>query len=176
MDLYKNKFRIESVRLSAWDYSNPWWYFVTINTKHHIEYFGTIVKGKIILSDLGQLTDELWTKIPEHYPFVELDYCLVMPNHIHGIIIINEENVKTGHAPSLQKHNLGNIIGSFKSAVTNIAHKTNNLDFSWQPRYYDRIIRNEKELFRIRKYITDNPLHWEIEKEHPKNILSDIIA
>ncbi len=81
-----------------------------------------------------------------------------------------------GHAPSLQRQTLGNIIGSFKSAVTNRAHKNGLIDFSWQPRFYDHIIHNEVGLFRIRKYIADNPLRWEIEKENPENIDCNILV
>jgi REP element-mobilizing transposase RayT len=94
-----------------------------------------------------------------------------MPNHLHGIIIINT-NVETRHASSLQnkKLTLSNIVGSFKSAVTKFAHEKGFINFSWQPRFYDRIIRNEKELFTVRKYIEQNPLKWELEKDNPENI------
>jgi len=82
--------------------------------------------------------------------------------------------VETGHAPSLQKQikrfSLSNIIGSFKSAVSNKIHKIGYNQFQWQPRFYERIIRNEKELYRIRKYIEQNPLKWDIEKNNPENL------
>jgi REP element-mobilizing transposase RayT len=164
MKLYKNKFRIESSRLKDWDYSIPWWYYVTICTKDMKCWFGEIKKGKMILNDLGKFVENTWKEIPEHYPAVELDYYVIMPNHFHGIIIIN--NVETGHAPSLQikRPTLGNIIGSFKSALTKWAHQNGYPHFKWQPRYYDHIIRNEKDLHRIRTYIQNNPLKWEIDE------------
>jgi len=175
---YKNKFKTEHIRLQSWDYTNPWWYFVTINTKNHQEIFGIIKNGKMNLNDVGKIASKHWSEIPEHYTSVELDYFVIMPNHLHGIIILN--NVETGHAPSLQSLNtsipsLGNIIGSFKSAVTKWCNANNHKYFAWQPRFFERIIRNEKELNNIRKYIEQNPLKWEIEKNNPDNIDYDLL-
>ncbi len=159
MSLYKNKFRVESSRLKDWDYSIPWWYYVTICTKDMKCWFGEIKKGKIFQSDLGKIAEHIWKEIPKHYVAVELDYYVIMPNHIHGIIIIND--VETGHAPSLQikQPTLGNVIGSFKSAVTKWARQNGYSYFKWQPRFYDHIIKNENDLRRIRTYIQHNPLH-----------------
>ncbi|MCX6168953.1 MAG: hypothetical protein NTX65_06425 [Ignavibacteriales bacterium] len=101
-----------------------------------------------------------------------------MPNHIHGIIIISLL-VETRHpatagqvASSLRNKtiSLSNIVGSFKSAVSKQAHENGLDNFSWQTRFYDRVIRNEKELFNTRKYISQNPLKWEYEKRLPENI------
>ena len=172
--LYKNKFRIALTRLINWDYKTPWWYFVTINTNNHQEYFGAVKNGKVIINDIGKIVNEYWLEIPKHYTSVELDYFVIMPNHIHGIIIIN--NVETGHAPSLQlkRPSLGNIVGSYKSAVTKWCNK-NEILFKWQSRYFERIIRNEPELYKIRKYIKLNPLKWEIEKNNPDNIDYDML-
>uniref|UniRef100_A0A832DK82 Transposase n=1 Tax=Ignavibacterium album TaxID=591197 RepID=A0A832DK82_9BACT len=176
MSKFQNKYRIESTRIPGYDYSNPNWYYVTINTKNHYCYFGNILDGKMFLNDIGKLTEKFWQEIPVHFKTAEIDYYIIMPNHIHGIIIINElpPLVETGHAPSLQeqtkRYSLSNIIGSFKSAVSNKIHKIGYNQFQWQPRFYERIIRNEKELFRIRKYIEQNPLKWDIEKNNPENL------
>lgn len=187
MSIFKNTFRIESARLKGWDYSTPWWYYVTINTQHHIEYFGTIVDGKMVLNELGIIANQEWLKTKELRKNVDLDYYVVMPNHIHGIIIINGSEVET-HRVRLENKNdfvgdafdaslrivrncLSDIIRGFKPSVTKQIHQNGFINFAWQPRFYDRIIRNEKELFQIRKYIEQNPLKWEIEKNNPKNIL-----
>jgi len=90
MSKFQNTYRIETSRLKEWDYTNPWWYYVTINTKNHVKYFGNVVHGKMILNGLGKLADKCWKEIPNHFTNVELDYFVVMPNHIHGIIILNE--------------------------------------------------------------------------------------
>ena len=170
MTKYQNKYRIESTRLNVCDYSNPWWYYVTVNTKNHIEYFEQISNGKVSLNELGLITKNRWEDIPEHFPNIELDYFVIMPNHLHGIIIINP-TVETPERTSLpQKITLGQIINQFKGSVKRWANKNNYSNLSWQPRFYDHIIRNEKELYNIRKYIEQNPLKWDIEKNNPENI------
>ncbi|MBU0558289.1 MAG: transposase [Bacteroidetes bacterium] len=168
---FQDKYRIESTGLKYWDYSIPWWYYITVNTKDHKEYFGEIVDSKMQLSEMGIICEKCWNEIPLNYSNVELDYYVIMPNHVHGIIIINSI-VKTGHAPSLQTlpNSLSNILGSFKSAVTKKVHCLGESVFGWQERFYDRIIRNERELFEIRKYIDLNPLKWEIEKHDHDNL------
>jgi REP element-mobilizing transposase RayT len=145
MAKYKDTYRIESARLKEWDYSNPWWYYITVNTKNHISYFGKIEKEKSVLNEIGKVAEKYWKEIPNHFSNIELDYYVIMPNHIHGVIIINQ-TVETRHASSLHhKHiTLSDIIGSFKSAVTKFARENGYTDFSWQPRFYNRIIRNEK--------------------------------
>lgn len=170
MTRFRNKYRIETARLKEWNYSTPWWYYVTINTKNHVEYFGRIENGKMILNEFGKIAENCWKDIPKHFSNTELDYYIIMPNHIHGIIIINKM-VETRHASSLQeKHvTLSNIVGSFKSAVTNQIHEIGFTEFKWQSRFYDHIIRNEKELFNIRKYIQQNPIKWELEKNKLEN-------
>lgn len=171
MSKFQNKYRIESTRLKNWDYSNPAWYYVTINTKNHISFFGKIENGKMILNYLGKIAEEEWLKTQEIRSNVDLDYYVVMPNHIHGIIILNNENrgdvaryVSTNGNKfskiSPKENSLSSIIRSFKSAVTKHIHELGYSSFSWQPRYYDRIIRNEKELYNIRKYIEQNPIKW----------------
>ncbi len=122
--------------------------------------FGEIISSKIFLSKIGEIVKKYWKEISQHYPFVSLDAFIIMPNHIHGIIIIHK-NVETGYIPSLHDNSLGDIIGGFKAAVTRWCNKNNYKKFSWQQRFYDRIIGNERELFNIRKYIVYNPYKWE---------------
>ena len=187
MELYKSKFKTASIRLQNWDYANPWWYFVTINTKNHQELFGVVNSGKMILNKVGKIAESFWLEIPRHFPFVELDYHIIMPNHAHGILILNDHckdvacNVSTEKINkrfsklSPQKYSLSTIIRSYKSAVTKSCNANFQKQFAWQPRYFERIIRNEKELYRIRKYIEQNPLKWEIEKCNPDNIDYDVL-
>ncbi len=171
--------RRKSTRLKGYDYSNAGWYFVTICTNKKINFFGKITDGKMKLDKLGEIAQDTWKQIPNHYPEVKLDYFQIMPNHIHGILIIDnigdvrrnyvgeghQNNVGEGHALPLRKHSLTNIIGSFKSAVTKSANENKFINFKWQRSFYERIIRNEKELYNIRKYIKQNPLTWSLEKE-----------
>lgn len=177
MSLYQNKYRIESTRLREWDYTNPWWYYITINTKDHVRWFGKIKDGKIVSNKLGDAVETFWKEIPVHYEDVELDYFVIMPNHIHGIIILNKGrdvacNVSTNEMAviSPKKNSLSVVVRGFKSAVTKYAHENGIRNFSWQSRFYDRIIRNEKELYNIRKYIVENPVHWQLKKNIPENL------
>jgi len=173
---FGNKYRIESSRLKDWDYSIPWWYYVTICTKHFRNWFGDVKDGQKILNDLGKIVEEEWLRTKDIRSNVELDYYVIMPNHFHGNIIImdvetsrrdvSKEN-ETGQRPvstQLKPNSLGSIIGQFKSICTKRIHKLGYLQFQWQPRFYDHIIRNENDLRRIRNYIQNNPLKWELDE------------
>ncbi|HSW56590.1 MAG TPA: hypothetical protein VLH59_16020 [Ignavibacteriaceae bacterium] len=178
--LYKNKYRIETGRLKEWDYSTPWWYYVTICTKNFKCWFGEIINGKMILNKLGKIVEEEWLKTMEIRTNVDLDYYVIMPNHFHGNLILLDvetsrwdvsQTKETGHRPvstQLKPNSLGSIIGQFKSVCTKRIHKLGFTDFQWQPRFYDHIIRNEADLRRIRTYIQNNPLKWELDEYFKK--------
>ena len=150
--------------MQGWDYSNPWWYYVTINTRDHRECFGEVIAGKMKLNQYRDLSERFWREIPSHFDFVELDYHVVMPNHIHGIIIMNPQQKEKSAEKPVKLYTLANIIGAFKSIVTREVRRSGMKEFAWQERYYDRIIRNDKELYNIRRYIEENPLRWEIDR------------
>lgn len=147
-------------RLKYYDYSNAGWYYVTICTNDHKNHFGEIINSKKDLNDAGKIVYEYWEKIEKLHKNIELDYFVIMPNHIHGIIIINSVGDANFASPTDRtKMELCKLLQQFKRAVTlkikSINHESN---FKWQRSFYDRIIRNEKELFNIRKYIKQNPL------------------
>jgi len=128
----------------------------------------------MILNDLGKIAYNEWLRIKGIRDGVDLDEFVIMPNHLHGIIIITNDHiindVETHSYASLQiKQNLSNIMRGFKGSVTNKIRASLNKNFTWQPRFYEHIIRNEKSLYEIRKYIKRNPLKWEIDKENPIN-------
>jgi len=175
---FKDKYRIASARLQGFDYGSNGAYFVTINTKNRESYFGKIVNGIMGLSEMGCQAWKCWYEIPNHFPFVILDEFVVMPDHVHGVIFIDKTvsqpipmpTVETQDFASLPNHkitnkfgpqskNLASIIRGFKIGVTKFIHE-HDVDFTWQPRFHDRIIRNEGELNRIRQYIKDNPNNW----------------
>lgn len=185
MALFKNKYRIESSRAQWWDYRNAGAYFVTIKCKNDLHYFGKIRGGKMVFSGLGVIADELWNQIPVRNPHVQLGEFVVMPNHIHGILILVEtkndqgdgaDAVETLHATSLQRdtpnrssqmsrisplpQSVSTIIRSYKSAVTNHGNRM-GFENGWQARFHDRIIRDEAEYNRISDYIRKNPTDWE---------------
>jgi REP element-mobilizing transposase RayT len=164
MTLFNNKYRIESTRLLNWDYGWNGYYFVTICTKDRGDILGKIIKGKIMLNDFGNFAKKFWQTIPEHFPFTILDEFVVMPDHVHGIIII-DKNDNIQNDPGQRefgkpvKQSVSAIIGSYKSIVTRTINKENpDNKFEWQSGFYDRIIRDRDELNNVRTYIINNPL------------------
>ncbi len=202
--------------MQKWDYGWVAKYFVTIVTKNREHYFGKIINGKMILSEIGKIVRDEWLKTPNIRPDmnIKLGVFCVMPNHFHGIIEIgknkyNKPNferdsvrdsrdlarrdamhcISTTIAPTepptesiaptkpsiesepsksknkfgSQSKNLASINRGIKSAVTTYARK-NNIDFGWQSRYYDHIIRDDDEYQRIKNYIINNPKNWNEDK------------
>lgn len=175
---YKGLYRISTARLKDWDYSQNGYYFVTICTKNRKCYFGNIVNdvetqdlASLQLSKIGKIADQCWKNIPDHFPFVSIDEYIVMPNHIHGIIVINKTILRQNE-PNIfgpQSRNLGSIIRGYKIGVKKLI-KGQKILFEWQSRYYDHIIRDEKSLLRIRKYIIDNPKNWDEDRNNMENL------
>ena len=150
---------------------------VTICTKDRRCVFGTVEKEFVRLSTAGTIITEEWLKTPQVRSDAALDEWVVMPNHLHGIIVMLDwvhppETPQRGVSTKQSKksHSLGTIIGQFKSACTKRIGATGFNDFAWQPLSFDHIIRNEKELDSIREYIVNNPLKWELEKDNPENL------
>lgn len=185
-------------RLPGFDYAGEGNYFVTICTHNRNEYFGKIIQGKMILTDAGKIADKIWNEIPNKFENVKLDVYQIMPDHLHGIIIIKSDNrrnltrlpdgqvhqipnkknfineknfvneIPTGNEfrsgirnnpMELKSISLGRILRWFKGRVK---YETNKIipGFKWQSRFYDRIIRNDKEFYFIGEYIINNPLNW----------------
>jgi len=171
MSLFKDTYRVETTRLPDYDYSQEGAYYITICTKNHEQLFGRVSGDKVELSQIGRFALNCWKTIPDHFPNVYIDFVIIMPNHIHGILFINNvsptqetlcaTSLHSGISP--KSGTISTIIRSFKSAVTFLCNK-NNLVFAWQPRFYEHIIRNETELFRVREYIMNNPLKWSLDK------------
>ncbi len=183
--LFQNKYYKRSMRFRGWNYASGGYYFVTVCTKNFQSFFGRIHDKRMQLSEIGRMADKYWKEITKHYPNTELDEFIIMPNHVYGIIRIkpvdkqNIRGVETCHGKSLrrdmssqeyrakygklQKGSLSSIVNQFKGAVTRYARQ-NDIYFHWQPKFYDRIIRNKLELDKIRQYIVDNPIKWEYEK------------
>jgi len=170
-------------RLHEFDYSQPGAYFVTIVTQDRKTLFGQIVDGEMVLNEVGKMVEDVWIAIPNHFPKVECEEFVVMPNHFHGIFSItadkqDEPNVGARHAVPY-KHgaienfgkpvsgSLSTIIRSFKSATTKAFHEfpRHSEERLWQQGFYDRVIRNEREYKAIYEYIIANPLNWEKDEE-----------
>ena len=191
MTLFQNKYRTQTVRLKNYNYAQNGSYFVTICTKNRENFFGKIVDGKMIVNNLGNFAKKCWQEIVLHYPQVQLGEFVVMPNHVHGIIIIDDDCGDNKNAinrrgainhrgainrasaggitgqknPMLNPNCLGAIIRAFKSRAT---QKIRLIDpqFSWQSNYHEHIIRNEKSEQRISEYIIENPQNWNTDKNY----------
>lgn len=178
MEKFRGKYRIPSIRLRGWDYGSPGLYFVTICTKDKEPYFGKIIERHAEMHNytslhktkIGLIAENYWKEIPSHYPFVELDEFVIMPDHMHGILLLNnfEERPWQPNRFAPQSKNLPAIIRAYKSSVKKFAN-INQIPFAWQSRYYDRIIRTEKELNNVRQYIINNPSQWKENSEFPEN-------
>ena len=178
---YQNKYRIKSARHPFWDYGNAASYFITICTKNRKHYFGQVDNGIFEYSLIGNIVKDKWEVTPQIRSDMNLTLgaFVIMPNHFHGIIMIGENEYNGGfggdvdgkdamHCVSTNKFgsqskNLSSIIRGFKSAVTKDARLI-DLNFGWQPRFHDHIIRNEKSFQNISNYIINNPSLWKDDK------------
>jgi len=183
-DKFRGKYRIISARLPEYDYEQNGYYYVTICTSKREEYFGSIIEGDIVPSAIGKIAHQYWQAISDHFPYVVTDEFVVMPNHVHGILIL-ERNANNAHSemadksallPGSHKYkfgpqsgNLASIIRGYKAGVTKYA-RMHNIPFDWQPRFYDHIIRDEKSLSKIREYIRLNPKMWPRDRNNLENL------
>lgn len=176
---YKDNYRTRSARLENWDYGSHGLYYLTICTKGWVPYFGEMQPSKnngdgphLEFTSIGIIALNNWKAIPDFYSFVELDEYVFMPDHLHAILFINNPN-KNSWAPNKfgpQTENLAAVLRGYKSSVTKDSKK-NNIPFEWQPRYYDRVIRNENELQNIRNYIVNNPDNWLANNGNMENLI-----
>lgn len=116
---------------------------------------------KQMFTQIGDIANQYWTEIPKHFPFVELDAFVIMPDHVHGILFLNRPKYESWRTNAFkpQSENLASIVRGFKAATKKYA-VLNRLEFDWQPRYHDHVVHTENELNTIRQYIVDNPMKW----------------
>lgn len=191
MDKFQNKYRIPSAR-AEWHGYDGGTYFVTICTAGKEHMFGEVVNARMMLSCIGRMAYENIADVSTHYPYAEIPLFVVMPNHIHAIVIINGDKtpydrknpiapiIETRHATSLRRTSseqikesmkrvaymqgwLSVVIGGLKSAITKYARQ-NGIPFAWQARFHDRIIRCQDEMNRIADYIENNVYNWDTDE------------
>ncbi|HAX90245.1 MAG TPA: transposase [Cyanobacteria bacterium UBA11370] len=187
---FKGKYRVESTRLPNQDYATNGWYFVTICTRDRTHFFGNIVEGQVQLSAIGEIAQWFWIDILNHFEHTYINGYVIMPNHVHGIIVIDRPHQVNRDRPpnvetlqcnvstrnqfmsniSPQAGSLGTIMRSYKSAVSYWCHQNGYDHFAWQPRFYEHIIRADGSLNRIRDYIANNPTKWELDRHNPTNL------
>jgi REP element-mobilizing transposase RayT len=152
-----DKHHRRSIRLKGYNYAQSGAYFVTICTWQRQCLFGEIINKKMHLNTYGEIIQCYWDSLLKHHDDLELDEFIIMPNHVHGIIILIDN-------PGCKKrHGLPEIIRGFKTFSARRINKIRRLSGVpvWQRGYYEHIIRNEKSLMAIREYIINNPLSWE---------------
>jgi putative transposase len=188
-DKFKNKYRSDTVRLQNWDYGSDASYFITVCTIDRIHFFGEIKNGKMELSELGIVVNNLISEMPVQFPFIIVDAFVVMPNHIHMILTIDKNNQFncrdainrdptialgtkmptenpggiTGNKNPMLHENLSRVMRWYKGRCTFECRKI-HADFSWQGRFYEHIIRDQESYKRITNYINSNPEKWTEDK------------
>jgi putative transposase len=174
-----------TIRLQDFDYRQPGFYFITICVNKHEIKFGNIDEDQMHLNSNGVLAEQIWKKLPQRFPGIELDKYIIMPNHLHGIINLHDEqpilykhaktervpqrfqdSVQTAIRPYKQMPVLGEMIRSFKAEATYRLHRTGEPNFAWQRRFYESILSTEKDLAATRLYIANNPARWALDKLH----------
>jgi putative transposase len=174
-----------SIRLKGYDYAQPGAYFVTIVAWQRESMFGEILNGEMMLSHYGKIVQKCWREITAHFINVETGAFTIMPNHVHGIILIHERRgtvsvpndnnalpIMGGETPPLRTPTLGQIVAYFKYQSTkemNLLANTGTVTKFWQRNYYEHIIRDENDLQNKAHYIEANPLLWAEDKESPAN-------
>jgi putative transposase len=168
-----------SIRLPGYDYARHGAYFITICAYNRECLFGEITGGEMRLNECGMIATACWQDISKHFPSIALDIFIIMPNHVHGIVIIQPEGrdiacyVPTEPRPSrfsrLPAHSLPSITRAYKSAVTKRINESRGTPGVpvWQKGYYEHIVRDEKDLNTIREYIRYNPEKWAEDGENP---------
>jgi putative transposase len=162
MEKFAGTYRIPSARWVDWDYAANGAYFVTICTFRRTHDFGEIAGGEMILTPSGQAAAQCWTDMPIHFPFVVVNAFVVMPNHVHGIILIDKPGDVVRPSTNKfgpQSENLASIVRGYKIGVTKFARQ-HNIPFDWQARYHDHVIRNDGEYKTIWDYVQFNPQKW----------------
>jgi putative transposase len=160
-----------SIRLKGYDYSSTGAYFITICTHQRECLFGEITDGEMRLNDLGQIVAGAYLWLATQYSYVHLDAWIVMPNHLHGILVLTDDPRRGVSRNAPTRKSLGRLIGAFKTVSTkriNLMRDTSG-SVVWQRNYYEHIIRNEKSLRCIRQYIHHNPISWQQDQLHPDN-------
>ena len=167
-----NKHHRKSVRWNNYDYSREGSYFITINTKDKFPYFGEIRKGILCLSNLGQIAYYEWLNTLILRKNIDLGCFVIMPNHIHAVVFINQQILDNGKDDNSvaeyknkfgpQRNNLASVVRGYKASCTKQIQLCGTSEFAWQPRFHDRVIRNYEELIRIEEYMYNNISNWKL--------------
>lgn len=165
MTLFQKQFRVETARRSGWDYSSRGWHFVTICTKGKTCSLGSVDDGRIVLSRAGAIAEAEMRHLAEHDSNMTVDRFVAMPNHVHAIVVIEGEHAYSpakgdGASPVSTKRSLEDVVGGYKSGVSRHCHAAGIVNFAWQERFHEHILRSNTAVNGVRDYIDQNPANW----------------
>ena len=185
-----DRHRRRSVRWRGYAYSSEGAYFVTTTLHNGVPLLGRVIDERVRLSPAGEMVASVWSELPQRFPFVSLDAYVVMPDHVHGILILHNNSVARaeplqrteddglpdpelpGHARGTTSNSLGRVMQAFKSLSTRAyGEGVRNAGWPayegrfWQRSFYDRVLRNDRELWAIREYIRLNPAKWAMSQD-----------
>ncbi len=168
------RWRRKTLRLNVRDYSAPGFYYITICTLDKTLWLGNIANDEICLSPAGRIVQSVWESLPQRFPGMGLDGFVVMPNHVHGIILLTE-HLRYNRPGQISKPTLSKIVDTYKGAATYLIRRTAGIpDFSWQKSCYDIIMRNECALHRTRRYIAKNPERWIADRFYTRDTMGNM--
>ena len=176
MTMFQNRYRVESTRLADWDYSSRGWYFITLCTRDKECSLGRAADGQIVLSGAGVIAETEMKAVPSHYENVIIDRYVVMPNHVHAIVVIEGDNIyspvetRLAASQARGRGRLPHIVGSYKSGVSRICHAKGLSGFAWQARFHDHILRSNASVNAVRDYIDRNPQNWLLDPDNPSSV------
>ncbi len=173
-------------RWMGYDYNTPGWYFITICTKDRVECLCNIENGVVVLTKIGEIVRDQLLWLAKQYDYIKLDEWVIMPNHLHVIIELQNENyyklkgngTTVGNGRDRSLHDCDNhkikplpeIIGAFKTTSSKLIHRNGHEYFQWQKSFHDRVIRNDNEYYNYKYYIQQNPFNWSEDRNNPKNL------
>lgn len=179
MNLKPNR---QTIRLKQHDYTSECSYFITICTHNRSHLFGDIINGRVVLNDTGKMAHRCWLQIRDHFPNTKIDEFIIMPNHIHGIIHMHpvpnvganddsrgwrandDSPLRNRRWENGTSNSIGSIVRGFKIGVTKFVRQRNPEFVVWQRNYWEHIIRDKNQHYRIRQYIINNPVKWYFDK------------
>ncbi len=166
----------QSIRLKGFDYSADGAYFLTICVRNRECLLGEIQDKKMILNNYGEMVREIWEGLPDKVSDIDLDEYVIMPNHFHAILLIHKSvdsskiysNLDVNEAKSRRKMILPKVVGRFKMLTAKAINQSREIEGAfWQRNYYENVIRSEEDVQRVREYIINNPIQWEMDENHP---------
>lgn len=174
-----NRHHRRSIRLPGYDYAQPGAYFVTLCVQQRACLFGEIADREMVRNEAGDMVESWWNKLPQKFPTCETDAFVIMPNHVHGIIVMNEAveadlRIGPDRRGAHSRTALPRIVQWFKTMITNAYIRgVNEGEWTpfhgrlWQRSYYEHIVRSDDDLDRVREYTISNPLNWDDDPDNP---------